>query len=307
MQIATKPTDAAEKRRKVAVPSSAQLTTDADAAVGDAAHDAAPVTQAPTEAPEAAVAAPGIDEVDGTDDARPSMPSFWRRYADYGELALGVGAFVGVLVTLWAAFIYAPRELVEGDVQRIFYIHVPMAWLAYLAFFLVAVSSALYLWRRDERWDWFARANAEIGAVFTTLVLITGSIWGKSFWGAWWVWDARLTTTLILWFVYVGYLVLRSYTGRTAQGARVAAVVGILGFVDVPINYFAVTWWRTLHPSAVLPLGSEPQLPASMLIALMIALVAFTLLYGFLLLQVYRLERTQALVEGLRAEIEEED
>src|SRR5579883_1823711 len=187
MQIATKPTDAAEKRRKVAVPSSAQLTTDADAAVGDAAHDAAPVTQAPTEAPEAAVAAPGIDEVDGTDDARPSMPSFWRRYADYGELALGVGAFVGVLVTLWAAFIYAPRELVEGDVQRIFYIHVPMAWLAYLAFFLVAVSSALYLWRRDERWDWFARANAEIGAVFTTLVLITGSIWGKSFWGAWWV------------------------------------------------------------------------------------------------------------------------
>jgi len=304
VQIATKPADsAAEKRRKAATPTNAPTTANV-ADVADAGVDVAPDAPTPGSAVGTIVATPDVDAVE---DARPTTPSPWRRYADYGELALGAGAFAGILLTLWAAFVYAPTELVEGEVQRIFYIHVPMAWLAYLAFFLVAVASALYLWRRDERWDWFARANAEIGAIFTTLVLITGSIWGKSFWGAWWVWDARLTTTLILWFVYVGYLVLRSYTGRTAQGARVAAVVGILGFVDVPINYFAVTWWRTLHPSAVLPLGSEPQLPASMLIALMIALAAFTLLFGFLLLQVYRLERTQSLVEHLRAEIEEED
>jgi len=304
MRIATKPADAAaEKRRKATTPARAPDGVDAPNMTVDTAADTAPIIQTGDEAPVEQAA--GVTAPDG--GARAVTPSPWRRYADYGELALGAATVIGVLLTLWAAFVYAPTELVEGDVQRIFYIHVPMAWLAYLAFFLVAVASALYLWRRDERWDWFARANAEIGAVFTTLVLITGSIWGKSFWGAWWVWDARLTTTLILWFVYVGYLVLRSYTGRTAQGARVAAVVGILGFVDVPINYFAVTWWRTLHPTAVLPLGSEPQLPASMLIALLIALVAFTLLFGFLLLQAYRLERTQTQVERLRAEFDEED
>lgn len=298
MQIATKPADAvAEKRRKATAPIGELPAT--DPATTDAAVDATTTTAKAT-----AIAA---NEVEVAEDAAPAVLSPWRRYAGYGELALGVATFVGVLLTIWAAFVYAPTELVEGDVQRIFYIHVPMAWLAYLAFFLVAVASALYLWRRDERWDWFARANAEIGAIFTTLVLISGSVWGKSFWGAWWVWDARLTTTLILWFVYVGYLVLRSYTGRTAQGARVAAVVGILGFVDVPINYFAVTWWRTLHPSAVLPLGGTPQLPASMLIALLISLVTFTLLFAFLLTQVYRLERTQTLVERLRAQIEEEE
>jgi heme exporter protein C len=164
----------------------------------------------------------------------------------------------------------------------------------------------MYLWRRDERWDWFARANAEIGAVFTTFVLITGSLWGKSFWGAWWVWDARLTTTLILWFIYVGYLVWRAYAGRTALGARGSAVIGILGFFVVPINYEAVTWWRTLHPSEVLPLGGAPQLPPAMVIALLLSLAAFTLLFAFLLLQVYRLERAQATVERLRALLEGE-
>ncbi len=297
MQIATKPANtAAERRRKPLGAPGAQPAV---------AADDAPAEQASARGDTVVAVAH-----DDAPEEPPTQQTPLRRlgaYSAYGELALGVATFVGILLTIWAAFVYAPTELVEGDVQRIFYIHVPMAWLAYLAFFLVAVASALYLWRRDERWDWFARANAEIGAIFTTLVLISGSVWGKSFWGAWWVWDARLTTTLILWFVYVGYLVLRSYTGRTAQGARVAAVVGILGFVDVPINYFAVTWWRTLHPSAVLPLGGTPQLPASMLIALLISLVAFTLLFAFLLTQVYRLERTQTLVERLRAQIEEEE
>jgi len=231
----------------------------------------------------------------------------WGYTRRYGEYALGAATLLGILLTIWAAFIYAPRELVEGEVQRIFYVHVPIAWLSYLAFFFVFVASILYLWRRDERWDWFARANAEIGAVFTTLVLITGSIWGRAFWGAWWVWDERLTTSLIMWFIYVGYMVLRSYTGRTAQGARIAAVVGILGFIDTPINYLSVKWWRTLHPDTVLPLGGTPQLPAQMIVALLIALVAFTLLFAFLLLQVYRVERAAALAERLRMQIEMED
>jgi heme exporter protein C len=222
----------------------------------------------------------------------------------YGELALLALTTVGMLLTIWAAFIYAPTEAVEGPVQRIFYVHVPLAWISYLAFFFVLLGSGIYLWRRDERWDAFARVNAEIGTVFTTLVLISGSLWGRAFWGAWWVWDERLTTSLLMWFIYVGYLALRAYTGRTAQGARAAAVVGILGFIVTPINYMSVKWWRTLHPDQVLPLGGTPQLPASMIIALMISLVAFTLLYALLTIEVYKLERATAEGQRLRAEAE---
>ncbi|HZC05757.1 MAG TPA: cytochrome c biogenesis protein CcsA [Ktedonobacterales bacterium] len=225
-------------------------------------------------------------------------------FGRYGELALLGLTTLGMMLTIWAAFIYAPTELVEGPVQRIFYVHVPLAWISYLAFFFVLVGSALYLWRRDDRWDTFARVNAEIGTVFTTLVLISGSLWGRAFWGAWWVWDERLTTSLLMWFIYVGYLALRSYTGRTAQGARAAAVVGILGFIVTPINYMSVKWWRTLHPDQVLPLGGTPQLPASMIVALMISLVTFTLLYALLTIEVYKLERAQSDAERLRAEVE---
>lgn len=222
----------------------------------------------------------------------------------FGELALLGVTTLGMMLTIWAAFIYAPTELVEGPVQRIFYVHVPLAWISYLAFFFVLIGSVVYLWRRDERWDIFARVNAEIGVVFTTLVLISGSLWGRAFWGAWWVWDERLTTSLLMWFIYVGYLALRSYTGRTAQGARAAAVVGILGFVVTPINYMSVKWWRTLHPDQVLPLGGTPQLPASMITALMISLVAFTLLYALLAIEVYKLEWAQAEAERLRIQVE---
>ena len=222
----------------------------------------------------------------------------------YGELTLLGVTTLAMLLTIWAAFVYAPTELIEGPVQRIFYVHVPLAWISYLAFFFVLLGSVVYLWRRDERWDTFARVNAEIGVVFTTLVLISGSLWGRAFWGAWWVWDERLTTSLLMWFIYVGYLALRSYTGRTAQGARAAAVVGILGFVVTPINYMSVKWWRTLHPDQVLPLGGTPQLPASMIIALMISLTAITLLYALLAIEVYKLERAQAEAERLRIQAE---
>ena len=234
----------------------------------------------------------------------PAVGAALRWLGRYGEWALLALTAAGMMLTIWAAFIYAPTELVEGPVQRIFYVHVPLAWISYLAFFFVLVGSALYLWRRDERWDAFARVNAEIGTVFTTLVLISGSLWGRAFWGAWWVWDERLTTSLLMWFIYVGYLALRAYTGRTAQGARAAAVVGILGFIVTPINYMSVKWWRTLHPDQVLPLGGTPQLPASMIVALMISLVTFTLLYALLTIEVYKLERTQAEAERLRVDVE---
>ncbi len=222
----------------------------------------------------------------------------------YGEWALLLLTAAGMMLTIWAAFIYAPTELVEGPIQRIFYAHVPLAWNSYVAFFFTLLGSALYLWLRDERWDSFARVNAEIGLVFTTLVLMSGSFWGRGYQGVWWWWDARLTTSLLMWFIYAGYLALRSYTGRTAQGARAAAVVGILGFIVTPINYLSVQWWNTLHPQPVLEIGGQAQLPASMVVALMIALVSFTLLYALLLIEAYKVERAQALVERLRAEAE---
>ena len=233
-------------------------------------------------------------------------PTWLRAAGTYGELALGGAAGLGVMVAIWMAFLFTPTDAVQGNVQRIEYFHVPIAWVAFLAFFVVFGASAMYLWKRDVRWDFLARASAEIGAVFTTLVLITGSIWGRAVWGTWWAWDARLTTTLILWFIYVGYLVLRSYTGWSEGGARAAAVLGIVGFVDVPIDYLSVTWWRTLHPALQVPLGGQPQAPASVVTALMLCMVAFTLVYGFVLLQVYRLQRMQFDAQRLRASIEQE-
>ncbi|HEV2237529.1 MAG TPA: cytochrome c biogenesis protein CcsA, partial [Ktedonobacterales bacterium] len=133
---------------------------------------------------------------------------------------LGLATAIGMVVSIWAIFAYAPEDALSGVVQRIFYFHVPVAWDAYLAFFTVFVASIMYLWRRDERWDWLARAAAEIGTELTTLVLITGSLWGKPIWGTWWTWDARLTSTLFLWFIYVGYLILRGAVEDPGMRAR---------------------------------------------------------------------------------------
>lgn len=222
----------------------------------------------------------------------------------YGEYALGGALAIGMLVSIWAAFLGTPTDAVQGDVQRIMYFHVPMALLAFFAFFVVFVASIVYLLRRDERWDWLARASAEVGVVYTTMVLICGSIWGKAYWGTWWDGEPILTTTLILWFIYVAYLLLRFYSGRTESGARNAAVLGIIGFVDVPIVHFAVTWWRGLHPTGYVLNGARPDTPASVFLALLLAMATFTLLYAFLLLHLYRLERYTTEAERLRAQVE---
>src|SRR5438309_3066430 len=187
---------------------------------------------------------------------------------------------------------YAPNDRVQGVVQRIFYFHVPMAWVAYLAFGVVLVASVVYLWKRDSRWDAVARASVEIGVVFTTLVLVTGSLWGKPIWNTWWTWDGRLTSTLVLWFIYVGYLMLRAYTPDPERAARLSAVLGIVGFVDIPIIHFSVQWWRTLHPEPVIA-RLDPQLPAEMILTLLVALVAMTLLYATLLAYRTSLELTR--------------
>lgn len=218
------------------------------------------------------------------------------------SVILGTLSLIGMMVSIWMIFLYAPTDAIQGEPQRIFYFHVPMAWLGMLGFVIVVIAGTGYLVKKDERWDWAARASAELGAFFITLALITGSIWGKTIWGTWWTWDARLTTTLILWFIYIGYLMLRSYMGRTPASARAGAVLAIIGIIDVPIIYESVNWWRTLHPPA--QVGVQDALPPSVVLTLMVSLTTFTLLYSFLMIQLYQLQRAQTLAQQLRASIE---
>lgn len=188
--------------------------------------------------------------------------------------------FVLFVSSLYLVFVYVPTEATMGITQRIFYYHVPVAWLGLLAFIIIFVGSILFLWKGDTRWDIVASSSAEIGFVFTTLVLITGSIWDKPAWGVWWVWEPRLTGALILWFIYIAYLVVRSYAIDEQRGARFAAVVGIVGFIDVPIVALATVIWRTQHPS---PIIFEGGLEPPMLLTLLVSLAAFTLLFYLIL------------------------
>ena len=210
---------------------------------------------------------------------------------------LAAASFLLMAFSLYLIFMWVPtaQEEAGGIAQRIFYFHVPSAWVSFLAFFVTFVGGIVYLWKRDVTWDRLAYSSAEIGVLFTTLVLITGPIWAKPVWGAWWVWDPRLTTTLVLWLIYVAYLMVRAYAPEKEQGARFAAVVGIIGFFDVPIVFFAIRWWRTQHPQ---PVFESAGLAPEMLFTFLVSLAAFTALY-FLLLA-HRLA-----LQGMADEVEE--
>jgi heme exporter protein C len=214
---------------------------------------------------------------------------------------LGMVALLTVLVGLYLALVYAPADTLQGDVQRIMYIHVPTAWVAFFAFFVVFVSSLVYLWKRLPEADRLAYASAEIGVLFTGLTLIDGSIWGKPTWGIWWTWDARLTTTAILFVIYVGYLMLRSFVDETDRRARLAALVGIVGFIDVPIIYMSVLWFRTLHQPPSIQRGGA-SMPDTMLFTLLFNFGAYTLVYLFFLVKRVRIESLNAIAETLVAE-----
>lgn len=204
-----------------------------------------------------------------------------------------------VLFSLYLVFLYVPTEREMGIVQRVFYYHVPLAWIAFLAFFVVFIGSVLYLWKREARWDRLARSSGQVGIVFTTLVLITGPIWARPAWGVWWTWDARLTTTLVLWLIYQGYLLVRAFATDPSRGARFAAVVGIVGFADVPLVFLATTWWRTQHPT---PIVFQGGLTPSMLFALIVSVVTFTLLYLVLLRERLWLREAEEELNTLRQE-----
>jgi heme exporter protein C len=191
-----------------------------------------------------------------------------------------------MLVNVYLIFMVAPTDSVLGDVQRVFYFHVPMAVMSFVAFFLVFVASIVHLMGRREKWDRLAHAAAEVGVVFVTLALLTGVIWARPVWGVWWTWEPRLTTTLILWLIYVAYLMIRAYAPNRAQGAVYAAVVGIVGFVDVPIVYYSVQWWRSIHPSAVVgPLAESGSLEPIMQMILLFSFGAFLVLFLCLLIE----------------------
>lgn len=202
------------------------------------------------------------------------------------NILLAVG-FLLMLLSLYLIFVYVPTEKEMGIVQRIFYLMVPSGWLAMLSFVIIFICSILYLKNRRTKWDVLAYSAAEIGIVFTTLTLITGSIWAKATWGVWWDWStSRLTTTLILWFIYLAYFMVRSFTRDESQGARFAAVVGIIGFVDTPLIALSIILPGLLQPGMHPPaLVFQGGLEPSMLLTLQVSIVAFTVLFVILLIQ----------------------
>jgi heme exporter protein C len=214
-------------------------------------------------------------------------------------LALLGGALM--LFNVYLIFMVAPTDSVLGHVQRVFYFHVPMAIMSFVAFFVVFVASIVYLMGRSEKWDRLAHASAEVGVVFVTLALLTGVIWARPVWGVWWTWEPRLTTTLILWLIYMACLMIRAYAPNRARGAVYAAVVGIIGFVDVPIVYYSVQWWRSIHPSPVVgPLAEANALEPIMLAILLFSFVTFLVLFLYLLVERAALRGAEDQVRLLR-------
>ena len=193
-------------------------------------------------------------------------------------------------VVYWMSFFWVSTEVTQGIAQRIFYVHVPAAWTCFLAFGLAALFSGVYLWLRDERLDRAAVAAAEGGMVFATIMLITGPLWGKIAWGTYWSWEPRLTLTLLLWFIFLGYFLVRSSTENPEKGKRHAAVVAIVGALDIPFIHLSVIWFRSLHPQPVVIKPEGPTLPGDMLTTLLMSLGAFTVLFFGLFLLRYSLE-----------------
>jgi heme exporter protein C len=211
--------------------------------------------------------------------------------------ALAVLGLLGLMLVYWMSFFWVSTEATQGIVQRIFYVHVPAAWTSFLAFGLCALTSGMYLWLRDERLDRAALSAAEGGMVFATIMLTTGPLWGKIAWGTYWTWEPRLTLTLLLWFIFLGYFMVRGSTEDPGKGKRFAAVVAIVGALEIPFIHLSVIWFRSLHPQPVVVRPEGPTLPGDMFTTLMTSLGSFTVLFVGLFLLRYALE-------GLRSELD---
>ena len=206
-----------------------------------------------------------------------------------------------MMANLYMIFMVAPTDAVLGHVQRIFYFHVPMAIISFVAFLIVFVGSLIYVFRREPKWDNLAYAAAEVGVVFISLALITGMIWAKPVWNAWWLWTPRLTTTLILWLIYVAYLMIRSYAPNPSKAAVYGAVMGIIGFADVVVVYFSVQWWPGIHPTPVVgPLAESDSLDGTMRSVLLFSFLTFLVLMAYLVAERVALRDTEDRIRGMR-------
>jgi len=219
-----------------------------------------------------------------------------------GHLLFIALTIVALAYGLYQALVIAPTEQTMGDVQRIFYYHVPSAWTAFLLFFANFIASIVYLIKRNSEADAMAAATAEVGVVFCTVVLVTGPIWARPVWGIWWTWDARLTTTLVLWLIYVSYLVLRRYS-TGSQTSVLAAALAIFGFVDVPIVYMTIRWFRTQHPSPVIGGGEGSGLDPTMWHALLWNWLAFSMLAVILVYARHHVQMLEQEVEDRHAQL----
>ncbi len=212
--------------------------------------------------------------------------------------AITLVALLGLAGVFLLALRYAPVEIHQGLAQKIFYVHVPAAWTALLVFSIVGIVSILYLWLQDPRLDQFAESSAEVGLVFSSIMLTTGPIWAKPIWGTWWTWDARLTLTLFLFFLYVGYLALRAAIHDPAERGRFSAVVAILGLILVPFIHLSVYLFRTLHPRPIVLKPSAPSLPPEMLRTLLSSFAVCLLLYVGLVTMRYGLGLAERIREA---------
>ena len=217
------------------------------------------------------------------------------------KTALAVTTGVMMLIDIWLIFMVAPTDSVLGHVQRVFYFHVPIAIMSFLAFFVVFIASLGYLIKRTPKWDAIAHASAEVGVIFVTLALLTGIIWARPIWNTWWTWEPRLTTTMILWLIYVAYLMVRSYAPSQSKGAIYGAVVGILGFVDVPIVYYSVVWWRSVHPSPVVgPFAQADALDSTMAWILLYSFITFVFFFAYMVMERIELRNTEEALGRIR-------
>ena len=212
-----------------------------------------------------------------------------------GTLLAALG-LLGLGLVYWLSFFWVSTEMAQGVAQRIFYVHPPSAWTSFLAFGIAALTSGMYLWLRDERLDWAAQSAAEGGMVFGSIMLTTGPLWGKIAWGTYWTWEPRLTLTLLLWFIFLGYFMVRRSTPNPEQGKRYSAVVAIVGALLIPFIHLSVVWFRSLHPEPVVIKPEGPTLPGDMLTLLLTSVGVFTTLFLGLFMLRYALE-------GLRHEL----
>jgi heme exporter protein C len=220
------------------------------------------------------------------------------------RVLLGALAILLVIAAAYASFYIAPEERTMGVVQRIFYFHVGSAWAGMDAFLVCFICNLLYIWKREQKYDWLGVAAAEVGLVLTTVVLITGPIWAKPAWGIYWTWDARLTSTFVLWLLYVSYLLLRTLVEEPDRRALLSSLFGVFAFIDVPLVFGAIRWWRTQHPAPVIMGGPGSGLDPTMNKVFFFSVFAMHVLTAFLLVERYGLEKMKSEVDVLQREAE---